>query len=96
LEADLIALGWLGTVVTGSSRATWSISIPSINYTSYAQTSYVGFPTYLVEDMFGALNSPVSSLPFRGQFVDAAGTAIFDKAFGRLKISRGTRYDPYH
>lgn len=95
LQADIIALGWAGTVVTGSTAAAWSVSIPSVNYTSYAQSSYLSFPTYLVGDMFGVLNTPVSRAGFGGSFVDAAGTQIFTKAFARLKITAGTRYDPY-
>ncbi|MDP3850508.1 MAG: hypothetical protein Q8Q59_08400 [Luteolibacter sp.] len=95
LQGDLEDLGWIGAIVTGSSRATWSISIPSVNYTSYSQTSRVGFPVYLVADMFGAINTPVDHIGFRGSFLDAAGTAIFPKAFARLKISPGTRYNPY-
>lgn len=94
LQADLLALGWTGATVTGTT-ANWSIAIPSVNYTSYAQSSYVGFPMYLIEDMFGVLNTPFDKLPFGGSFVDAAGTAIFTKGFARLGITAGTRYDPY-
>ena len=95
LQADLIALGWTGATVTGTSRATWAISVPSVNYTSYAQYSSVGFPMYLIADVFGVVNTPFSSMPFVGSFVDAAGTAILTKAFARLKITAGTRYNPY-
>jgi hypothetical protein len=95
MQADIRALGWTGAIVTGSTATNWTISIPTVNYTSYSQSSYVGFPTYLVADMFGELNQPVSNLTLSGNLVDAAGTPIFQKAFARLKISAGTRYDPY-
>lgn len=95
LEADLISAGFPGSLVAGSSRATWSISIPSVNYTSYAQNSSVGWPIFLAgTDLFG--NPAYSSgVGFSGTFVDAASTPIMPKAFARLKISGGSRYDPY-
>lgn len=96
LQADLRALGWTGAICTGTTALNWLISIPSVNYTSYGQSSDVGFPTYLVADIFGVVNQPVSSLPLSGNLIDAAGTPIYLKAFARLKITAGTRYDPYH
>jgi hypothetical protein len=95
LRADLVNLGWVGATVTGSSRATWAISIPSVNYTSYSQTSRVGFPAYYIPAIPGFPDNLVSSIDFNASFVDAAGTAIFPKGFARLRISPGTRYDPY-
>jgi hypothetical protein len=95
LQADLIAIGWTGTVVTGSTAATWSISIPSVNYASYAQTSYVGIPSYTIPALPGFPDNIVDRIDFSGSFVDASAAAIFRQAFGRLKISGGSRYDPY-
>jgi hypothetical protein len=95
LQTDLRTLGWTGAIVTGTTARDWTISIPSVNYTSYSQSSWVGFPMFLTEDMFGALTVQVSNQGFSGTFVDEAGTPIFRSAFARLKISAGTRYDPY-
>lgn len=95
LQADLRALGWTAATVTGSTATHWSIAIPTVNYTAYAPECSVGFPGYLVADVFGALTVTVDRLPFLGNFVDASGTAIFTKGFARLKITAGTRYDPY-
>lgn len=95
LQADIRAKGWTGAVVTGTTAIDWSIFIPTVNYTSYSQSSYVGFPTYLVADMYGVINTPISSMFFFGAMVDAAATPIFAKGFARLKITAGNRYDAY-
>ncbi len=90
LQADLIAAGWAGTIVTGSTAESWQIYIPAISYTSYSQSSCVVFPGYQVPGLFGIVT--VSSLPFVGAFVDSDGTPIYHQAFGRLGISKGPRY----
>lgn len=96
MQADIRALGWTGATVESSRATVWRIIIPAVNYTSYAQSSKVFWPVYLVADMFGVVNSPVDGAFFTGTLVDASGTPIFQKGFGRLKISSGSRYDAYH
>lgn len=95
LQTDLRAAGWTGTIVTASSDTVWSIAIPYVGYTAFSQSSYVGWPGYLVADVFGALTNLVARRDFGGNFIDAAGTPVLLKAFARLKITAGTRYDPY-
>jgi hypothetical protein len=92
LQADIIAAGFPGTIVTAASATLWSISIPSVNYVAFSQSSRVFWPTYLIADIFGALTVQVSGANFSGTFVNAAGVPIYEKAFARLKISTGTRY----
>lgn len=94
MQTDIRALGWTGATVESSSSTVWRIIIPAINYTSYAQSSKVFWPVYLVADMFGVVNQPVDGAGLTGTLVDAAGTPIFNKAFGRLKFSTGSRYNP--
>ncbi len=81
--------------VEASSDTVWRIIVPTVNYTSYAQTTKVFWPVYYVADMFGNVVNPVDGASFAGTLVDAAGTPLFSKAFGRLKISGGSRYDAY-
>ncbi len=95
LQEDLIAKGFAGTTVTAPSATTWTISIPSVNYTAFAQSSRVGWPGYLVPDMYGNLTNTSDGLGFQGTFVNAAGVPIYTRAFARLKISGGTRYNAF-
>lgn len=92
MQADLRALGWTGATVEASSATVWRIIIQTASYTAYTQISKLFWPTYLVADMFGVVNTPVDGATFAGQMVDASGTPIFQKAFGRLKFSTGSRY----
>lgn len=85
-----------GASVTAVSNLVWEIIIPGVNQTAFGQLNSVSWPTYLVADMFGVVNSPVSGINLSGNFVNAAGLAIYLKGFARLKITAGTRYDPYH
>lgn len=96
LQTDLRAAGWTGATVTASAATVWNLSIPAVNFTSYAQGSNVGWPAYEVVDVLSGELLTISGRDFTGSFIDAAGTPIYPKAFGRLKISSGSRYDPYH
>lgn len=95
LQADIRTAGFAGAVVTGTTALNWTISIPSVNYTSYSQNSWVGFPGFLTANIFGEVVNLVDKAIASGTFVDGDGVAIFRKAFARLKITAGTRYDPY-
>lgn len=95
LQARLRALGWTGATVEASSATVWRIIIPTVNFTSYSQTSKVFWPSYLVPDIFGNVVNPIDGSGLGGQLSDALGNEIFTRAFARLKISAGTRYDPY-
>lgn len=92
LQADIRAAGFPGTIVTGTTAEDWTVAVPSVAYTSYAQGSYLLFPGYLVEDMFGVLNTTIDRVNAVGTFVDAAGTPVCPKAFARLGVTAGTRY----
>jgi hypothetical protein len=95
MQADILARGWTGATVEASSSTVWRIIIPTVNFTSYSQRSKLFWPAYLVPDIFGNLTNQVDGESFAGSFVNAAGTPIFTRAFARLKITAGTRYDPY-
>ena len=95
LQEDLILAGFAGTVVTAASATTWLVSIPSVNYTSFAQGSRIGWPGYLVPDMYGNLTNTVDGIGFQGTFVNEAGVPIQPRAFARIKISAGTRYNAF-
>jgi hypothetical protein len=60
---------------------------------SFAATSFLGIPSYLVPDTFGALTNSVSTIGFKGTFVDSNGMAVYQKGFGRLGIKPGVRYN---
>jgi hypothetical protein len=94
MQADLRVFYPAATVVA-TSNLLWDIVIPGVNLTAYSQTSRVSWPVYLIADMFGVVNTPIDGADLVGNMVDAAGTAIYQKAFARLKISGGSRYDPY-
>lgn len=94
MQINIRALGWTGATVEASSATVWRIIIPGVSYILYSQFSKVFWPVYLVADMFGVINNPIDGADLTGLMVDAAGTPIFNKAFGRLKFSTGSRYKP--
>jgi hypothetical protein len=83
--------------VEATSDIVWAITIPGVSYTSYTQGSKVHWPGYYVADFFGNMTVLVDGYGFAGQMVDdLTGEAILHKcAFGRLKITAGSRYDPF-
>ena len=94
MQTDLRVFYPLATV-TATTATAWEIIIPGVSQTSFTQTNKIFWPVYLVADMFGVVNTPVDGVSLTGTFVNASGVAIYNKGFGRLKISSGTRYDPY-
>lgn len=92
LQTDLRALGWTGAICSGTTALDWVISIPTVNYTSYAQTSFVGFPGYDVEDPLGG-TSTISQISFSGNYVNNSGvrTAV-RKQFARAAVEPGPNY----
>jgi hypothetical protein len=94
MQTDLAAI-FPGATVEASAATVWRIRIPNQTFSAFQQLNKVFWPMYLVADMFGVVNSPVDGANFTGNFVNAAGIAIHPKAFGRLKITPGTRYDPF-
>lgn len=94
MQSDLAAI-FPGATVEASAATVWRIRIPNQTFSAFAQFSKVFWPVYLVADMFGVVNTPVDGAFFGGNFVNSAGVAIHPKAFGRLKITPGTRYDPF-
>ena len=85
-----------GATVVATSNIVWDITIPNVNLTAFGQINRIFWPGYLVADIFGALTITIASADLSGNFVKVAGVAIYTKAFARLKITAGTRYDPYH
>lgn len=92
MQTDLRAF-YPDATIEASSSTVWRIIIPTVNFTSYSQTSKVWWPGYLIPDIFGDLTVLVDGAYFFGTLVDAAGTPIVTKAFGRLQITSGSRYN---
>lgn len=90
LQTDLIAAGWAGASVTATSNLIWEIAIPNVTTSTFNATSYVAWPSYTISTPLGP--SVVNGRGFEGIYVDADGNVIHTKAFGRLKITKGTRY----
>lgn len=95
LQTDLIEAGWAGTVVEADDDTHWSVTVPNVDFTELYQDSRIYWPAYLVPDIYGNLVNISDSNYFSGSYVDESGVAIHDKAFARLKLSAGPRYDPY-
>jgi hypothetical protein len=94
MQADMRANGLTGATCVATAATTWRIDIPNVNYTQYSTVNKVGWPGYLVADMFGALTSTVDGRGFTGQFVNTAGVrTALTKQFGRFGLSLGSRYD---
>lgn len=94
MQTDLAAI-FPGSTVEASSATVWRIRIPNQTSSAFMQVNKIFWPVYLVADMFGNVNVTVDGTNFQGLFVNSAGVAVHPKAFGRLKISRGPRYDPF-
>lgn len=94
MTADLQAF-YPGSTVVATSAVDWLITIPGVNYTAYNASSKVSWPSYLVADMYGNINTPYSYLDFLGAFVDPAGNSVETKGFARLKITHGNLYPDY-
>lgn len=94
MQADMRSNGLTGALCVATTDTAWRIDIPNINFTSYAVNNKVGWPGYLVADMFGALTITLDGRGFTGQFLNTAGvrTAV-PKQFGRFGLSPGPRYD---
>jgi hypothetical protein len=84
-----------GSTVAAASNLAWEIIIPGVTTTAFGQTHRVTWPIYQAGTDFFGNPAYIWGADFAGEFVNSAGVAIFTHAFGRLKISAGTRYDPY-
>lgn len=94
LQADLVAAGFPGAVVLGSTATNWEIEIPAVQFTALQQPSYVGFPSFMLPDVNGVLNTPCDRIAFGGDYRDPDGAPIVPRMFGRLHFSPGSRYQP--
>lgn len=94
MQADMRANGLTGALCVASSNILWRIDIPNINFTTYTLTNKLGWPGYLVADMFGNLTITRDGVSLHGEFVNTDGvrTAV-PKQFGRFGLSPGPRYD---
>lgn len=86
---------YAGATVVATSNIVWDIIIPGVSLSSFGQFSRVFWPGYLVPDIFGNLTITLASADLSGNYINAAGVAIYNKAFARLKITAGTRYAAY-
>jgi hypothetical protein len=92
MQTDLAAL-FPGATVEASTATVWRIKIPLVTFSAFLQVNKVFWPTYLVADMFGVVNVPVSGGDFGGLFVNAAGVRTsLNKQFARLGVSAGPNY----
>lgn len=85
-----------GSTVTAASNVAWEIIIPGVTLSAFQPVNKLAWPIYSNgTDMLG---NPTYSDggTFDGQFVNSSGVAIHRRAFARLKISSGNRYDAYH
>lgn len=87
MQSDMILAGLAGSTVVATSSTVWRIDIPNVSQTAYSATSKVGWPGYLIADMYGALTNTVDGRGFAGQYVNTAGvrTAV-QKQFFRMRI----------
>lgn len=91
LQTDLVAAGWSGATVTASSNIVWEILVPNVTTAAFNSPSSVSWPPYTVSGPLGS--STVTGRGFEGAYYTAEGDPVHPRAFGRLKISKGTRYD---
>lgn len=94
MQTDLRAF-YPSATVTATSNLLWSITIPGVSQTLFTKSNKVSWPQYMVADQFGALTVAINGASLGGVWVDSDGVAIYTKAFGRMQISAGSRYDPY-
>ena len=88
LQADLIAAGWTGAVVTATSNIDWEINIPGVTQTAYYKVNKVYWPLYLVADMFGAIVNPMDGVFFQGDSINSAGIPTkLPHQFARLALT---------
>lgn len=88
LQADLRAAGWTGATVAATSDILWRVEIPGVTYESYSTMSLIGWPGYLVPNVYGELVNLVAFWSFSGAFVNGSEvrTAV-PKQFARLGIA---------
>jgi hypothetical protein len=94
MQTDLAAI-FPGATVEASTNVDWRIIIPNITTSAFNQANKVSWPGYLVPDFFGDLTNTIDGGFLAGNFVNALGVLIYQKGFARLKITGGSRYDPF-
>lgn len=94
MQADLGAI-YPGATITAASATVWQIAIPAVGITAFGPVNKLWWPGYLVPDLFGNLTQTVDGGSFFGVYVNEGGVPIYPRAFARLKITAGTRYDPF-
>lgn len=94
MTADMQAF-FPGSSVVATSAVNWQITIPGVNFQAYNAISKIYWPSYMIADMYGSLNTPFNGIDLAGEFVDPAGNSIETKGFARLKITNGILYPDY-
>lgn len=95
MQTDLRSLGWVSATVESTSATVWRIIVAGVSYTAFGQGSIVSWPPYVKGvGVFGE-NLISSGAGLVGDLLTPTGAELVPTAFGRLKITRGTRYDAY-
>lgn len=94
MQTDLRAF-YPAATVESSAATTWRIIIPDVTTSAFNTTSKVHWASYQsgTDPLGGAVYS--DGAPLVGNYVDADGVAVHPRAFGRLKFTAGSRYNPY-
>jgi len=88
LQADLRSAGFASAAVSATSDIVWTIAIPGVAQSSYNALNKIFWPSYLVSDMFGTLNTPVDGRFFGAGSVNAAGVRTkLVHQFAKLQIT---------
>lgn len=95
LQAAIRAAGWPLATVTATTSTAWEIIIPGVSNTAFNAVNKIWWPVY--QNGVDFLGNPtyLDGAIFYADYANAAGVFIYPKAFGRLKISAGTRYSPW-
>lgn len=91
LQTDLVAAGWTGATVSASSAIIWEILVPNVTTAAFNSPSSVSWPGYTVSGPLGS--QTIDGRGFEGLYYTPEGDPVHPRAFGRLKISKGARYD---
>lgn len=87
LAEDLAELGFLGATVISTAAGSWEIRVPNIALTSYDIKSEIGWPMFLVPNMYGNVVNPCGSTFPSGSFVNSGGVRTgLDKQFARVGL----------
>ena len=88
LQADLVAAGYPGATVISADWDDWTITVPSVSFTTYNLFNYVLWPVYLVPDNQGRVVNPMIGRSFSGTFINSSGVhTALPQQFVEMRIS---------